>query len=121
MPNPVRLYVLHHPTSEAARQLTDYIYNWFRLPNLEGVPVYLGSASQRGNCLPAPPAGGEDVLEYLIPLVDAQMVRDVGWHDYLQDLEERCLKPPSIEASPTEGLVMFPVALDGTAYNLPAS
>jgi SLOG cluster2/TIR domain len=121
MPNPVRLYVLHHPTSEAARQLTDYIYNWFRLPNLEGIPVYLRSASQRDNRPPALPEGGEGVLEYLIPLVDAEMVRDVGWHDYLQDLEERCLKPPSMESSPTEGWVMFPVALDGTAYNLPAS
>jgi hypothetical protein len=121
MPNPVRLYVLHHPASDAARQLTDYIYNWFRLPNLEGIPVYLRSGSQRDNRPPAPPEGGKGVLEYLIPLVDAQMVRDVGWHDYLQELEERCLKPPSMESSPTQGWVMFPVALDGTAYNLPAS
>jgi hypothetical protein len=121
MPNPVRLYVLHHPASDVARQLTDYIYNWFRMPSLEGVPVYPRSAAVREKRLPARPAGGEDVLEYLIPLVDAHLVRDVSWHDYLEDLAKRCLKPTSTESPQTQGWVMFPVALDGTAYNLPAS
>jgi hypothetical protein len=120
MPNPVRLYVLHHPASDVARQLTDYIYNWFRLPSLEGVPVYSRSAAVPEKRLPAQPAGGKDVLEYLIPLVDANLVRDVSWHDYLEDLAKHCLKPTSTESPPTEGWVMFPVALDGTAYNLPA-
>jgi hypothetical protein len=121
MPNPVRLYVLHHPASDTASQLTDYIYNWFRLPNLEGIPVYLRSAPERNKRLPALPAGGEGILEYLIPLVDAYLVRDVSWHDYLEDLAKRCLKPTSSESPPTAGWVMFPVALDGTAYNLPVS
>lgn len=120
MPNPVRLYVLYHPASNIARQLTDYIYNWFRLPSLEGVPVYSRSAAVPEKRVPAQPAGGEDVLEYLIPLVDANLVRDVSWHDYLEDLAKHCLRPTSTESPPTEGWVMFPVALDGTAYNLPA-
>jgi len=119
MPNPVRLYVLYHPASNIARQLTDYIYNWFRLPSLEGVPVYSRSAAVPEKRVPAQPAGGEDVLEYLIPLVDANLVRDVSWHDYLEDLAKHCLRPTSTESPPTEGWVMFPVALDGTAYNLP--
>ncbi len=121
MPNPVRLYVLHHPASDTARQLTDHIYNWFRLSSLEGVPVYPRSAAVREKRLPAQPAGGKGVLEYLIPLVDAHLVRDVSWHDYLEDIAKRCLKPTSTESHPTEGWVMFPVALDGTAYNLPPS
>ena len=120
--NPVRLYVLHHPTSDNARILTDYIYDWFRLPNLEGIPVYLRSAGPPGMRVPSLPNGGQGVLEYLIPLIDANLVRDVAWHDYLEGLAQRCLKP-STDGSPppTEGSVMFPVAMDGTAFNLPAS
>ena len=119
--NPVRVYVLHHPASDNARILTDYIYDWFRLRSLEGIPVYLRSAAPPGKRVPSLPNGGEGVLEYLIPLVDANLVRDAAWHDYLEDLAQRCLKP-SADGSPlTEGSVMFPVAMDGTAFNLPAS
>jgi hypothetical protein len=131
MSNPVRLYVLHHPASAQAQKLTDYIYNWFRLPSLEGVPVYLrsapapllGSAPAPIHPLPFPPnvKGDKGVLEYLIPLVDANLVRDVSWHDYLGSLAERCLNHSVKGPPPTEGWVMFPVALDGTAYNLPAT
>ena len=119
--NPVRVYVLHHPASDNARNLTDFIYDWFRLRSLEGIPVYLRSAALPGMRVPSPPNGGEGVLEYLIPLVDANLVRDAAWHDYLEDLAQRCLKP-SADGSPLiEGAVMFPVAMDGTAFNLPAS
>ena len=104
MPNPVRLYVLYHPASNIARQLTDYIYNWFRLPSLEGVPVYSRSAAVPEKRVPAQPAGGEDVLEYLIPLVDANLVRDVSWHDYLEDLARHCLRPTSTESPPTAAI-----------------
>jgi hypothetical protein len=119
MENPVRIYVLHHPASELARDLTEYIYGWFRLRNLEGVPVYLRSEPAPGKDLPFLPFGGKGVLEYLIPLVDANLVRDVKWHEYLLELAEKCVKP-SNEDPPSEGWVMFPVALDGTAFNLPA-
>ena len=87
MSNPVRIYVLHHPASLQAQKLTDYIYDWFRLPSLEGVPVYLRSAPAPGERLPAPPKG-DGVLEYLIPFVDANLVRDVAWHDYLGSLAD---------------------------------
>jgi len=119
MDNPVRIYVLHHPSSIIARQLTGYIYNWFRLTNLEGVPVYLRSEPAPSQLLPLPPSGGKGVLEYLIPLVDAYMVRDVSWHDYLLDLAEKCVKPSDNGKLLGEGCVMLPVALDGTAFNLP--
>jgi hypothetical protein len=120
MSNPVRLYVLHHPASDYARILTDYIYDWFRLPSLEGIPVYLRSAAPPGKLIPSPPNGEKGVLEYLIPLVDANLVRDVSWHDYLEHLALKCLKPPINGPPSTEGWVMFPVAIDGTAFNLPA-
>ena len=121
MANPIRLYVLHHPGSESGRILTDYIYDWFRLPSLEGIPVYLRSAAPPGALVPSQPNGGEGILEYLIPLVDANLVRDVAWHDYLEDLANNCLKPSKNGPPAIEGSVMFPVAMDGTAFNLPAS
>jgi hypothetical protein len=79
------------------------------------------SAPAPGELTPPPPAADKGVLECLIPLVDAQMVRDVAWHDYLGDLAAQCLNPPTQEDYPTEGWLMFPVALDGSAYNLPPS
>src|SRR5208282_4428427 len=120
MSNPVRLYVLHHPTSDSAGQLTDQIYDWFRLPSLEGVPVYVRSAAPPGKQMPCLPYGGKDVLEYLVPLVDANLVRDVVWHDYLVSLAQKCVKPSTNGPPATEGWVMFPVAMDSTAFNLPA-
>jgi SLOG cluster2/TIR domain len=122
MSNPVRIYVLHHPASLQAQKLTDYIYDWFRLPSLDGVPVYLRSAPAPSKPLPDPPKG-DGVLEYLIPLVDAHLVRDVAWHDYLESLVEdpKCLDLSAGETPSAGGWVMFPVALDGSAYNLPAA
>ena len=121
MANPFRIYVLHHPASTRARQLADYIYDWFRLANLEGIPVYVRSTPPHGARVPLPPASTADALECMIPLVDAQMVRDVAWHDYLGDLAAKSLGPPTAQDHPTKGWLMFPVALDGSAYNLPSS
>ncbi len=121
MANPFRIYVLHHPASKLARELTDSIYEWFRLANLEGIPVYVRSTPPPGRLVPLAPDADSGVLECLIPLVDAYMVRDVAWHDYLAMLAEKSLGPPTLEDHPTKGLLMFPVALDGSAYNLPAS
>lgn len=115
MANPVRIYVLHHPKSELGRKLTDRIYDWFRLLNLEGIPVYVRSANEPGGLHPPMPAGG--ALEYLVPLVDAEMVRDPAWHDYLMKLVPE--PPDPLQPPPLNVSVFFPVALDGTAFNLP--
>ena len=121
MANPVRIYVLHHPASDSARILTNYIYDWFRLPSLEGIPVYLRSEAPPGQLIPADLANGEGVLNYLIPLIDANLVRDVAWHDYLERLASDCPNPSANGPTPIKGSAMFPVAMDGTAFNLPAS
>ncbi len=121
MPNPVRIYVLHHPESELGAALADRIYDWFRLPSLEGIPVYIRSVAAGPDGRPLDPAGdpkSNSALEYLIPLVDAQMVRDPVWHDYLVALAEGCASRGST-ASCTAGWVMFPVGLDSSAFNLP--
>ena len=116
MANPVRIYVLYHPNSAVGTKLTDRIYEWFRMPNLEGIPVYVRSLPRAGKLVPGEPDGREISLEYLIPLVDAHMVRDPAWHDYLRNLAKKCL---SEKSGRTKGWVMFPVAMDGTSFNLP--
>ncbi len=135
MPNPVRIYVLHHPDSKEAEELTNRIYEWFRLPSLEGIPVYVRSApldaanqphqlpKEWSKDWPLPPYGmwhQERVLEYLVPLVDAHMVRDPRWHDYLSALAMGCNRSMSREPGSYRGF-LFPVSLDSTAFNLPPS
>lgn len=143
MENPVRIYVLYHPEStlsapdgkpSVVKDLTDRVYDWFRLPSLDGIPVYVrsrpllpeldpdGSPTGEPPDRPSLPYGmkaGRPVLEYIIPLVDAHMVRDPVWHDYLVDLAERCDASTKGEQPGFRG-VMFPVALDPTAFNLPS-
>jgi hypothetical protein len=130
MANPIRIYVLHHPDSRTdpvtklekglAASLTNRIYDWFRLPSLEGIPVYVRTAPEEGSERPAMPyrKPGDQCLEYLVPLVDAHMVRDPVWHEYLADLAKMCAESKQ-ESRPEWGLKMFPVALDSTAFNLP--
>lgn len=124
MPNPVRIYVLHHPDSKLdkglAASLTNRIYEWFRLPSLEGIPVYVRTSPETGSDRPAMPSRkpGEQCLEYIVPLVDAHMVRDPVWHAYLADIAKGCGERDQ-EDPPEWGWKMFPVALDSTAFNLP--
>ncbi len=116
MSNPVRIYVLHHPESRFASGLTDHIYDWFRMPTLEGIPVYIRSHPQSNKKVPILPQGKSESLEYLIPLVDAYMVRDASWQDYILRLAKGCLGPTNRRSI---GWVMFPVALDNSAFNMP--
>jgi TIR domain len=122
MSNPVRIYLLHHPDSKLAARLVDRIYEWFRLPSLEGIPVYLRSMPAKGRKHPLPPDGKltDERVQYFIPLIDAHMVRDPAWHDYLTEIATQCAD--SARRSPKGwgwGWRMFPVAVDSTAFNLP--
>ena len=128
MPTSVRIYVLHHPDSRLdhgqAESLTNRIYDWFRLPSLEGIPVYIRSSPNPDTGRPDMPKRqpGEQCVEYIVPLVDAHMVRDPVWHKYLADIAQNCLlseKEGESGGAPEWGQKMFPVALDGTAFNLP--
>ena len=122
MPNPVRIYVLHHPESELAKELTNRIYDWFRLPSREGIPVYVRSLPEAGKEHPAEPFANQgDAVDFLLPLVDDRMVRDPAWHDYMGRLAAKCRagEPGEPVAKKDGGWVMLPVALDSTAFNLP--
>ncbi len=116
MLSPVRIYVLFHPDSAEGKDLTDRIYDWFRMRNMEGIPVYIRSQPMKDKRVPEEPEGKSVALEYLVPLVDAHMVRDAAWHHYLQNLTEKCLDEKTKD---TTGWVMFPVAMDATSFNLP--
>lgn len=142
MANPVRIYVLHHPASTAARALAERIFDWFRLPSLDGIPVYVRSEpAPRNDRWPNLPLGWQKdwplppfglltprhpprrvppvpVLEYLLPLVDAEMVRDPKWHDFLSALVPYCANAPGAPRASAQG-ILFPVALHASAFNLP--
>lgn len=120
MSNPVCIYVLHHPGSKLAARLADRIYEWFRLSSLEGIPVYLRSVAPKGQKCPIQPEGSlkDERVQYLIPLIDAHLVRDPAWHDYLKEIAKRCGSSKH-RSPPGWGWRMFPVALDSTAFNLP--
>lgn len=120
MSAPVRLYLLHHPDSRLAGRLADRVYEWFRLPGLEGIPLYLRSRPVKGRKHPLPPDGKpEDKrVQYFIPLIDAHMVRDPAWHNYLAKIAEQCARNAG-SAAEEWGWRMYPVALDSTAFNLP--
>lgn len=57
MSTPVRIYSFHHAFRELAARLVDRIYEWFRLPSLEGILVCLRSRSVKGRKHRMPPDG----------------------------------------------------------------
>jgi SLOG cluster2/TIR domain len=132
--SPVRIYVLWHPDFDRAPELESKpaaslsqpekdrinrglkmarrIYHWFRLETMEGIPVYFRSADEPGKT--EPPAITRDCeINYIIPLVDANMVASPEWRSYAA----RFMRAPE----PPDGCrtVLLPVAVDPVAYNMP--
>ncbi len=112
--SPVRIYVLWHPKFEVGLTLARRIYHWFRLENMEGIPVYFRCSNGSGG--DEPPQIPEDCyLNFIVPLVDAHMVASPLWRSYVEQYVE-------IEG---EKKVcknrLLPVAVDTVAYNMPAS
>ena len=103
---PVRIYVLWHPDAPDGPEIARQIYHWFRLENMEGIPVFFRSANASGTSLP-PPIPDNCSLNYIVPLVEANMVADPAWRGYVAELAHR----PDV--------ALFPVALDPLAYQMP--
>src|SRR5687767_5875275 len=103
--SPVRIYVLWHPgfdnrdefkgrdkksldDREKARfdrglKLARRIYHWFRMENMEGIPVYFRSTpAEAGQVAPLDIRSEPGVRNYIIPLVDAHMVSSPDWRRY---------------------------------------
>lgn len=133
--SPVRIYVLWHPQfdrpdfkqrdpqslapEESVKidrgiNLARRIYHWFRLENMEGIPVYFRCLNAPGRKQPRriDPVSG---VNYIIPLVNADMVASPEWRGYVTDLMSRPSSPDGDDRN-----VLLPVAVNPVAYNMPA-
>lgn len=132
--SPVRIYILWHPDMDKSEfpelrdrgtTLARRIYHWFRMENMEGIPVYFRSAAAPGVAVPPPVDDDDGVRNYLITLVDAHMVASPAWRLYISELAERSLSAdagsPSGAGPKRPGEYHFlPVAMESVAYNMPA-
>ena len=124
------VYVLWHPACSLGELLAREIYAWLRpgyglgpqvfyrsLPAPEapvgGLPPPLPGES-RSSALP-PAAGGASRgnTQIVVTLIDENMIADAAWRHWLAGL------PKSADAA--LGRFVLPVALDGTAFNVPAA
>lgn len=104
---PVRIYVMWHPDFEPGQKIADEIYRWFRLDNMEGIPVFFRSTKAKGDARPLPIPADSDVA-YLIPLIEANMAADPEWRSYLLGLRRN-----------RTDCRLLPVAMDSLAYQVP--
>lgn len=141
--SPIRIYILWHPGFDLPEKLADRdpatfseseitrvdrglklarrIYHWFRMDSMEGIPVYFRNMPQPGRDMPIPVSQEPDVRNYIIPLVEANMVTSPEWRRYMSGLACR-----DDDASKNSDAVcgekdcrLFPVAMDSVAYNMP--
>lgn len=87
---PIHIYVLWHPLFAQGEGLAMDIYRWFRLDNIEGIPVFLRSRAAKpreGQDSRHPPRIEQKArINYVVPLVDAHMVADPAWRERLVGL-----------------------------------
>lgn len=124
------IFALWHPQCLLGEKLARRIYSWLRPGNGLGPQVFyrsLPAPEANVNGLP-PPLPGEvratsqvstkgrpkvSNLQIVLPLIDEHMVADLAWRHWLGEL---ATPAPSVTRR-----VMMPVALDTTAYNMPAA
>ncbi len=113
--SPATICVVWHPAaSDVCQRLASEIFNWFRLPDGDGIPVrYRSESSPEEPGGPPPnlpdPAGG---WQWVVVLAEDHMVADPVWRNWLTQLTHE----------PNRQLRrIFPVALTTNAYNLPGA
>ena len=129
MSNPIpEIFVLWHPSCVLGEVLARRIYGWLRPGNGLGPQVYyrsLPAPNSPPNGLPSPLPGepragaqGEESmrvrltnLQIVLPLIDDHMVVDPAWREWLRQLKTQ---------NTSKRRVIQPIALDATAYNMPA-
>lgn len=120
---PIHIYVLWHPQFTEGLDLAVDIYRWFRLDNIEGIPVFFrsGNAKSRdGKDSGHPPDIQQRAdINYIIPLVDAHMVADPAWRSWLVALTRPARKAAKGSSLPLDQR-LFPVAMDESAFQAPA-
>ena len=91
---------------------------------MEGIPVYFRSNPEKQDGIVPPPIRPEPGLRnYVIPLVDANMVSSPEWRRYVADL---AVKDDDVSSHPTDRhktaeseYRILPVAMEAVAYNMP--
>lgn len=121
------IFILWHPNCVLGEALARRIISWLRPGNGLGPEVFyrsLPAPDARPNGLP-PPLPGEarmvmertsrqkvSNLQLVFAIVDENMVADFAWRHWLEQL---------VLQSPSVSRVVWPVALDACAYNMPPS
>lgn len=114
--SPVRIYVLWHREFTDGRRLARRIYHWFRIETGEGIPVFFRSSNALGG--DEPPEIPKDCgINYLIPLIEENMVACPRWRRYVSDLTSAVGDGGKAAALPENRV--FPVALDPVSYQMP--
>ncbi len=116
------VYILWHPQCSLGETLARRITMWLRPGNGLGPEVFYRSLPAPGanaDGLPLPlPVGRRpgsrkgSNLQLVLALIDENMVADFAWRHWLDLLAIR---------SKSQNRIIWPVALDATAYNMPAS
>lgn len=134
--SPVRIYVLWHPDYDVSKEpssrsnepskpipperglrIARRIYHWFRMENMEGIPVYFRSAPSPGSQVPLPIFDDPGVRNYVVALVDANMVACPDWRAYMTDI---AMSEDAGESNRKNAEYrLLPVALEPVAYNMP--
>lgn len=112
IPDTARIYVVWHPEYRAGAELARDIFNWFRLPSGYGIPVFYRSAPEGKKGVPPDVDTAKCRRNLIVLLADEHMVADHGWRHWLGGFF-------TDDGKPAQGILLYPVALHRTAYNLP--
>jgi hypothetical protein len=126
------VYILWHPQCQLGKPLARRIMTWLRPGNSglgpevfyrslpapeaksDGLPPPL-PLEMRPNMPPAPASKATSNLQLVLALIDENMVADFAWRHWLDQLA------PRTQPQPQPNRIIWPVALDATAYNMPTS
>ena len=109
---PATIFVLWHPSYAAGQEIATSIFKWFRTPAGHGIPVvYRCEPDPKGNTgLPPRIEFPGNRLTILVMLAETQIAKDYRWRDWLTELAN---------AAKGRSVIIYPVALEHTAYKLP--
>jgi hypothetical protein len=115
------VYILWHPNFDLGGTFAEKVTAWLRPGNGLGPEVFYRSLPAPGAAagelpLPLPRRKSDETkgarLQIVLALIDENMVSDFSWRHWLDLLAK---------STSSENRVVWPVSLDATAYNMPAS
>ena len=123
---PIVIYIAHHPDCQIAHQLSQQLYQWFRLGDQTGdaadagLPVYYRRQIQSNRLHPTIDWQAAH-LNVVILLADHQMIGDAAWREAIIELAKeaerhRQEEPKKSEQTSTNPVLFLPVALHESFY-----